>query len=849
MSNVLTPIEIFCSYADEDDALFRKLEKHLGLLKQRGLITLWHNRLPLPGTNWAQDVDAHINSASVILLLISANFLASDYCYGTEMQHALQQGKTGKARVIPILLSSVDYQDAPFEKLKVLPSNGKPVTEWSSSNRAFTNVAQGIRQTIEELIYTSKSTSSDSFSTIWNIPYARNHFFTGREEFINLLHEKLIKDGNSDTKDTHAAACIQRQAIKGLGGIGKTQIAIEYAYRYRESYAVILWVNAATEETLISSFADIAEMLPSLLVKDETDQKKIVAAVKHWLEQCHEHWLLIFDNADDISLVRDFLPNTGNGHTLLTTRAYAVSAIAASIEVEKMGLLEGSCLLLRRAYSLANSSDKDVLKQISDEDVNEAGNIVSDLDALPLALDQAGAYIEETQCSLSHYLELYRTHRTQLLARRGVESSNYPLTVETTWSLAFQRVEQANTAAAQLLQLCAFLAPDAILEELIMEAASRWSSPLREAATDLFLLDQMIDSLLKFSLVKRSKETGTLSIHRLVQAVLIDKMDQQTQSQWAKQVLLAVNDLFPSNTDNVALWPQCQRYLSQVQVCSTLIEGYSLMFIEAANLLNRAGLYMYRHALYAIVEPLFRRALAISEEILGIETSDTATLLNNLAGLYNKQGKYGQAELLYQRALQISEQHLGTEHPNTACTLNNLAGLYENLGKYEQAEPLCKRALQISEQQLGIEHPDTARCLDNLANIYESQGKYEQAEPLYQRALQIFERQLGIEHPTTISCLNNLANLYEGLGKYEQAEPLYQQVLQLFERQFGTEHLNTALSLNNLACLYYDQGKYAAAKPLYQRALSIYKVQLGDNHPETLKIQKNVALFLQTDEV
>src|SRR5436305_3469060 len=286
----------------------------------------------------------------------------------------------------------------------------------------------------------------------------------------------------------------------------------------------MLWVNAATEETLITSFVAIADILPSLPGKNETDQKKIVEAVKHWLEQCDECWLLVLDNADDIALVRDFLPKTGKGYIVLTTRAHAVGSIAAaSMEVDKMGLMEGSCLLLRRAYSLAHASDEEVFEHVSVENVNEAGNIVIALDSLPLALDQAGAYIEETQCSLSHYLQLYHTHSKELLARRGIQSLDYPHAVATTWSLSFQKIEQANPAATELLRLCAFLAPNKIPDELIMDGAAHWNPPLQQVA-DLFIFDKIMRELLKYSLIKRMSDDKAFSIHSLVQAVQMDTM-------------------------------------------------------------------------------------------------------------------------------------------------------------------------------------------------------------------------------------------------------------------------------------------------------------------------------------
>jgi nucleoside phosphorylase/tetratricopeptide (TPR) repeat protein len=531
-------------------------------------------------------------------------------------------------------------------------------------------------------------------SAVWNVPYTRNPRFTGRDDLLDRLHQQLTPTGQDISAKARTVALTQPLAIKGLGGIGKTQIAVEYAYRSREQghYTHTLWVNAANEETIIASLVAIAELLPFFSAKREGDQRELVEAVKHWLEQCEQRWLLIFDNidnADDLPIIQEYLPQRGNGSVLLTTRAHTVGSVAsASIEVEKMGLMEGSCLLLRRAFSLTGVLDEEVFGRVSVEQVNEAGNIVIALDALPLALDQAGAYIEETQCSLSHYLTLYQTHRKKLLTRRGIESSNYPLTVETTWSLSFQKVKLASPAAAELLRACAFLAPDAIPEELISNAASRWSPQLRKAAADPFHFDQMIAILHKFSLLKRFEETKTLNIHRLVQAVQRDRMERGIQRQWAERVVRAVNDVFPQDPQNTADWPQCLRYLDQAQVCYSLIEHYGFAFIEGASLLNRAGLYLDNHALYAVAEPLYQRALAITEEQLGPEHSDTAQSLNNLATLYESQGKYAEAEPLYRRALLIDINVYGVEHPDVAIDLHNLAGLYRAQGKYAEAEPV-----------------------------------------------------------------------------------------------------------------------------------------------------------------
>ena len=286
----------------------------------------------------------------------------------------------------------------------------------------------------------------------------------------------------------------------------------------------------------------------------------------------------------------------------------------------------------------------------------------------------------------------------------------------TTWSLSFQKIEQANPAATELLRLCAFLAPDRIPEELIRDGAKHWTHLLQQAATDSLTFNQMLHDLLKYSLIKRLTEENMLTIHRLVQAVQIDTIEPEVQHQWAERVVRAVNSVFPRSPQEEATWPQCLRYLDQAQACDSLIRQHRLIFPEVADLLNRTGLYLADHASYTLAESLYVRALSIREQELGPQHLDTAKSLHNLAELHRHQRRYQQAEMLYLRALTILEQHLGPQHSDTATALNDLAELYRSQGKYEQAEPLLQRALAIFEQQLGPQHTYTAAALHHLAD-------------------------------------------------------------------------------------------------------------------------------------
>ena len=332
----------------------------------------------------------------------------------------------------------------------------------------------------------------------------------------------------------------QPQAVSGLGGVGKTQIALEYAYRYYQDYDAVLWTRADTQEALISGFVVFAALL-QLPVQEERDQLKIVQAVKHWLTS-HTRWLLLLDNADDLTLVRDFLPPGGSGHTLLTTRASSMGKLAHALEVDALDSKPGALLLLRRTERLAPDAS---LEQAEESERAIALSISQELGGLPLALDQAGAYIEETQCSLADYLQFYRTQRAELLKARGGLVLDHPEPVATTWSLSFAQVEKRSAVAADLLRVCAFLHPDAIPEEIITEGAAALGPNVQAMDRNPLVFNQAIGVLLSYSLLKRQAEEHLLSMHRLVQAVLKDGMDASTYHQWAERVVQAVDQALP----------------------------------------------------------------------------------------------------------------------------------------------------------------------------------------------------------------------------------------------------------------------------------------------------------------
>ena len=660
---------------------------------------------------------------------------------------------------------------------------------------------------------------------VWSVPFAHNPFFTGREQMLQRLHERL-----------HMGQQQRRlpQALCGLAGIGKTQTAIEYCYRYAQEYQAVLWLRAENGETLLADLLALADLL-GLPEREQRESQRIVEAVKTWL-RTHRDWLLILDNIEDLSLVSTIVPVHHAGHVLLTMRGQATGMLAQSLEMQKMEEREAALFLLRRAKYLAAEAS---LEDASAADCDRALEIARLLDGLPLALDQAGAYIEETACSLADYIDIYQSKSTTLLMLRG-SAVDHPASVAATLSLMIERVEAQSALAADLLRLCAFLQADAIPEEMILDGAPALGTLLAPLARDPSAFDSAIETLRTFSLVQRHAGSKTLSLHRLVQAVVQDRLGELARRQWARRTVALVSRAF-SYDDSLMNWTRNQRYLPQALACAALIKQWEIVTHEAGRLLLNTANWVKERSQYPQSEELLLSARDILLRTMGEKHIDYAACLNDLALLYHYWGKYDQAEGLYRQSLSICEEIYGSEHLTIAESLNNLGGLLYNQGRYEQAEALLLRMLKMREKLLGPEDPKVVVSFNNLAFICLERGKYAQAEPFLLRTITLLEKLMGPEHPRTLSCRGYFARLHTARQQYEQAERLYQQILIIQEKHVGAEHVDVGVSMHFMGRMYHEMGQHTQAEPLYRRALSIFEGVLGAEHPRTARVLNDLA--------
>jgi tetratricopeptide (TPR) repeat protein len=655
---------------------------------------------------------------------------------------------------------------------------------------------------------------------VFMVPRPQDRLFVGREEVLQKLRDTLQSK--------------QRVALTGFPGIGKTQTVVEYAYRYEKEYQHIFWVGAQTESELTAGFTYIAQSLH--LVDPKVESKEALAFVRLWLQE-NENWLLVLDNADELQMVQRYLPSLHRGHIVLTMRSSVTGRIAPGIGLESMSEEEGTLLLLRRAKLINHNAE---LENASLQDGELAKEIVRELEGLPLALDQSGAYIEETPSSLSEYLQCYRQAGIRLLDRPS-EFNDGHLSITTTFNLAFNQVQMKNQAAGELLLACAFLAPDAIPEEIFTNS-DHWHEPLKGACEDLIVFRETFKEAYRYCLLQRDTTEETLSIHRLVQKILKDGLDKRTGRLWAERLVYAVNKVFPYV--KFEKWHKCERLMPSALAVTKLIEEYEFDFEEAFDLLDKAGYYLRERGRYIQAQPFYELTLAIVEKTQGPEHPEVGNRLHYLALILKDQGKNDEAEIHFKRALGIYEADL--EKKGTGLnSLNSLARLYKDQKRYLEAEKLLWRSLKIRENIFVAEPLKVALALNELADLYKDMRPYRKAARLYEKSLEIQRKSLEPNNIGIARTLESFAWLRIKQRLYDKSEALFNEALELKRAVSSEDHVEMASLLTGLASLCVRQDRYEEAESYYISAISLREKAYGPDHLKIADILDSHAQLLQ----
>jgi tetratricopeptide (TPR) repeat protein len=643
---------------------------------------------------------------------------------------------------------------------------------------------------------------------VWNVP-RRHPAFTGREVLLAALRQQL-------TSGTRSLV----QALYGMGGVGKTQLAIEYAHLFAGDYRLVWWIDAERPELIAEQLATLA--VAASWVDDDTPVAAAVTTVRARLRSM-PGWLLVFDNAEAADQVAGWLPD-GSGHVVITSRSGEFQDLAAPVEVDVFVRAESVALLRRHLPALGGAG---------------AGRLAQALGDLPLALAQAAGLMSQTRMPVDDYLaELSQHgHAAELLSRR--KPLGYPVPLAAAIGLSVDRLRAEDLAAVALLHLCARLAPEPIrLAWFTTAPADALGGPLAMVAGSRLAFRETLGRVARFGLARVTEDT--IQLHRLTQAVLRDgrNAEQQQDRHRAERLIRAAQP--DGNGSDPASWPAWGALLPHLLTLDPATAGRQLR-TTACNALW-----------YLLMRGEYRTALPLAQTWRQGWLIDSAPddfhllrIASQLATAHRFLGQHQQARQLDEDTLARFRRVFGDDHPKTLGSASNLGNSLRELGEYEQARRLDENTLARRRRLLGEDHPETLASASNLAANLHGLGEYERARRLDEDTLARRRRVLGEDDPDTLLSASNLAiDLYR-LGEYEQARQLDEDTLTRRRRVLGEDHPSTLLSASNLAIDLYRLGEYEQARRLDEDTLTRRRRVLGEDHPDTLLSANNLVASLR----
>lgn len=649
-----------------------------------------------------------------------------------------------------------------------------------------------------------------------------------------------------------------------MGGIGKTELALQYAIAQFQQGTYpggICWLRARDQEiaTQILSYAQsqLGFVVPDLDLAGQ-------------ISYCWRNWaagdvLVVLDDVTEYDAVAPYLPPSDPRFKLLITTRLKLGATVRDFSIEELD--EGSAIILLASF---------IGEERIELQLDDVKALCKRVGSLPLGLELLGRFlVRKPDWKASRLIEQLASKSLAAKALIKAEAGmTARLGVAEALELSWQELNEIEQILAGFLGL---FAVSPIPWNLVEQSLGGIDPEKLEDTRD--------DGLINRSLLKRVGQK-TYQLHQFIQEYFRIKLHQRAdqgkplKESFCRMMVATAQNINPIPTLNqISVMRNAIAHLEEVAnhwsemlcdqdlawPCTGVARFYAgqgsyelaLLWYEkclkkcqlrfgfehpdvASSLDNLAGIHEHQGH-YREAELLYQQALEISKRLLGYKHSSVVTSLNNLASLYHKQGRYKESKLLQKEALIIDQKLFGYEHPSVATSLHNLAGLCRRQGQYEEAESLYQQALYIRQKLLGDENHEVAGTLDNLAGLYKSQGRYKEAEPLYLKALEINHKLFGQEHHFIAISFNNLAELYSKQERYEEAESLYQKALKMNQRLFGHEHPEIAVNFNNLAELYSNQKRYEEAQLLYKKALEIKQKLLGSEHPSVANSLNNLA--------
>ncbi|WP_160161149.1 tetratricopeptide repeat protein [Actinomadura sp. K4S16] len=672
-----------------------------------------------------------------------------------------------------------------------------------------------------------------------NVP-SHAHLFVGRGTELQKLDAALTDSGE-----------VLVAAVHGLGGVGKSTLPARYATRRRDRFSPVWWITADTGEAVQAGLAALTVALQPEL-KQALPLEALAEWALTWLSS-HDGWLLVLDNVNDPEHIAPVMARTSNGRVLVTSRL-AESWHRFGAQVLRLDVLtSGQAVELLTRIAAHDRPGADL---------EGAADLAEELGHLPLAIEQAAAYLHQHRLSPRAYLNLL-ADSPAVMYDQTAQGADAARTIARIWRLTLDQLTD-TPLAGDMLRVLAWYAPEAIPRTLVegIPAAlngsppgsrrrrglpawlRRRSSPRLTPGVDLTALRHALGALAAYNMIALD-EGGAVTVHRLVQAVArapdpADPHRQHDDIATARDTAARVLDeVRPSDVEDPARWPMWRALLPHIDALADHAPADTDTDITQ-HLLDRTATLLQRQGSLIRAIEYFQRALATNQRLHGDRSPAVLTSLGNLARAYQDAGDLERAIPMFERILADRERVLGSDHPATLTSRNNLAIAYRDAGDLERAIPMLERTLTDSEQVRGSDHVETLISRNNLASTYRDAGDLERATPMLERTLTDFEQARGSDHVETLRARNNLAVAYRDAGDLKRAIPMFEQILTDRERVLGADHPNTLISRNNLARAYRDAGDLERAVPILERTLTDFERVLGPDHPSTDIVRRNL---------
>ncbi|MEU5718690.1 FxSxx-COOH system tetratricopeptide repeat protein [Streptomyces sp. NPDC020403] len=688
-----------------------------------------------------------------------------------------------------------------------------------------------------------------------NVP-PKNPNFTGRESLLAAVERQLREDETT---------AVLPHALHGMGGVGKSQIAVEYVYRHSGEFNVIWWIPAEQENLILGALADLAR---SLGLEVGPQANAAVPAVREALRtgKPFDNWLLVFDNAENIEAVRSYFPNGGPGKIIVTSRNREWERVATPLSVDVFDRDESIALLQRRARGLSTG---------------DADRLAAALGDLPLAVEQAGAWHAATGMPVDEYLGLLEERRPEILELDP--SPDYPLPVAAVWDISLSRLSQDNPAARQLLEICACMAPEPIPLSLFRGGRNVEITPeLDPVLRDPLLLARATRDLSKLSLVRLDHKSGTLQMHRLMQNVIVARMDPEERARMTRAAHLLLTTAKPGAPASPDQWPAYQAILPHV-IASKAVESSDawvrdlvydmVMFLyywgahesgaaqarlawaawraqsgdedlHVIRITKLLGFYLRLLGRPAEAVEHNERALAISR---GAQIPDEELIdsMWQMAGALRYQGEFRQASDLAEEAYARASDLFGPDDPTTLSAAHDYCVTLRLNGRFATAREIDEETARQRELLYGPASGLTLNTLSGLAIDIREAGDYVGARALQESNYLTYVTHFGETNASTIRAALNLAVCRRRAGVTEGGAALAEQTLERFTTRYGLNNTDALGAAIHTMVERRLNGDLAGSRELGEQTLAAYRKVLGERHQYTQFAKVNLAATMR----